>query len=503
MKQVEKEILKIEKGSTQMVEITDMTIEGAGIGRMNNGQVAFVNKSVIGDKISFKVKKSKKNYVLGELRERITPSPFRVEAPCSYFNLCGGCQLQELDYPQQLEWKTSTVTNSLQRIGKLEDLVVNPTIGCEKKLMYRNKGVYHISKTGAIGFYSKDNQEIIDCTKSCLIQHEDTVDLILFIKRYLKEHSDKGLCQTLARVGVKHSVATGEMMLVLMTGPGVIEDMDTFISELRKKQPKVASGFRQILEGKDYPGTYMESVKKTAPLASSEGRLERKPKQTKNYRKTKESIEAEEDFETFATVNKGFTHMVGKPYIEDKIGSLTFKIGPESFYQVNSKQATVLYDEIKKLAGLKGGETLLDLYSGVGSIGLYLAAPLKTLIGIEQVPEAIEKARENANLNHIHNATFIEGKVEDVLDRVLEKEKSIDVVVLDPPRNGCKEDIFQTLKKINPEKIIYVSCSPQTLARDLKILIEESDYKIEAVQPVDMFPQTSKCEVVTLLSKES
>lgn len=467
----------IEKGQRYRLVIEDMSSEGLGIGRIE-GMAVFVEGVVVGDVVEAELTKLKKNYAFGRLTEILEPSPDRVEPFCGYAEACGGCSLQALSYESQLRLKKKLVTDKLVRIGGIENPTVREVIGMEQPRRYRNKAQFLVgenergTKAGkdgapAVGFYRAKSHQVVNCGE-CLIQSEPAEKIAAALREYMRsdhvsaydEKTGKGLIR---RLIVKTAFGTGEVMVILVingkglpNGEKLVYMMDDAVNELA---PDPETGLEYSLE----------SV-------------------VLNINKKKNSEVLGEDCVTLA----------GKPTILEKAGALQFEISPLSFYQVNPVQMVKLYDKALEYAGLTGAETVLDLYCGVGAIGLYCASRAKKVIGIESVKSAVLDANRNAVINRIVNAEFICGKAEEELPKLLEQGVQADVVILDPPRAGCDPALLDAVAQAGPERIVYVSCDPATLARDVKILSEKGYGFVEA-QPVDMFPWVGHTECCCLL----
>ena len=449
------------KNDLVTLEITDLGSSGEGIGKVD-GFTLFVKDALIGDVIQAKIIKLKKNYGYGRLMEIVTPSPARVEARCLKARACGGCQIQPLDYEKQLEYKENKVRGLLERVGKIQDYVMEPIIGMEEPWHYRNKAQFPVGKDkdGKIitGFYAGRTHSIVPLDK-CFIQHPLNEQIMSIVQRWMEEFnissydevSHKGLVRHIfTRIG-KY---TGEVMVCLVING--------------KKIPKEAELIERL---KQIPG-----IKSICLNVNREN--------------------------TNVILGKDIQCLWGQPYITDKIGEISYRISPLSFFQVNPIQTQKLYATALEYAGLTGKETVWDLYCGIGTISLFLAQAAKKVYGVEIVPEAIRDAQENARLNHIENAEFFVGKAEEVLPEQYEKNGVYaDVIVVDPPRKGCDEKLLACMVQMAPEKIVYVSCDPATLARDLNYLSNHG-YKIEKVRCTDMFPHSVHVETVVLLSQQ-
>ena len=450
----------LSKNKEYIVDIVDIGQGGVGIGKYE-GFTVFVDGGLVQDKIKVKITKSKKNYAVGDIVEIIEKSPFRVERKCSEsLRQCGGCQIQELDYQKQLDVKTNEVKQVISRIGKLDDVVIHDTLGMEHPFRYRNKAQFPIQKKDnmpVIGFYKKKSHDLIS-TDECIIQHEVNDKIIKIIKTYIRaynvsiydEKTHKGL---LRHVVTKVGFTTGEVMIVLVANGKKLPYLKELASVLKENIP----GFK----------TLVVNVKK---------------KKT-NVILGKENIVA-----------------YGDGMIRDYIGELVFEISPLSFFQVNPLQTEVLYNKALEYANLGENDTVFDIYCGIGTISLFLAQKAKKVYGIEIVEDAIKDAKRNAKINNMDNVEFYVGKAEEVVPKMYQEGKRANVVVVDPPRKGCDEKVLDTIISMQPDRVVYVSCNPSTLARDLAYL-NERGYKCHEIQPVDMFPHSVHVENVAWLSK--
>lgn len=461
----------IQKNDEYVIKITDLGMDGEGIGKIcldsensegdNSGYTVFVKDALIGDIARIKIIKAKKSFGYGRLMEILEPSPYRVTPKCPVARACGGCQIMHLSYEQQLRFKENKVKNLLERIGKLRDYEMLPLIGMKEPYYYRNKAQFPVGKNKegkiVIGFYAGRTHSIID-TEHCYIQHPLNEKLVHIVKQWMEkykiepyeEETQKGLIRhILTRVGKR----TGQVMVCLVINGTKLPYSDALISELC------------AVEG-------MTSI----------------------------SININRE-NTNVILGNEVRALWGLPYITDYIGDICYQISPLSFYQVNPEQTQVLYRKALEFANLKEGETVWDLYCGIGTISLFLAQKAARVYGVEIVPQAIEDAKKNAALNHMDNVEFFVGKAEEVLPREYEKNHIYaDVIVVDPPRKGCDASLLDCMVKMAPKRIVYVSCDPATLARDLRVLGEKG-YEVVKVQGVDMFPGTVHVETVCLLSK--
>lgn len=448
----------LEKNKKYELEIVDMGHSGEGIGKVD-GFTVFVEDGLPGDYLLIQITMVKKSYAVGRILKILTPSVHRIEAACPLAHRCGGCQIMHMSYQSQLNIKRNRVIENLKRIGKIEAPVL-PTLGMEAPYEYRNKAQFPVGMLDGkaiMGFYERGSHQIVD-TKYCYIQHPINENIVEIIKSYIKtcgvtvydEKTGKGLIRhVITRVGY----ATGEIMVVIVTNGRSLPQQDALIQQLREGVDGLKSVVQNINE------------KKTNVILG------------------RESIT-----------------LYGQDTIEDYIGSLKFKISAQSFFQVNPQQTRVLYEKALEYADLKGAETVFDIYCGIGTISLFLAQRAKKVYGIEVVEAAIEDARVNARLNQFNNTEFYTGAAEEVIPRLYQKGVRADVVVVDPPRKGCEPVVLETIANMAPERVVYVSCNPATLARDLAIL-EEKGYKTVEVQPVDMFPHTAHVECVVLMSR--
>ena len=451
--------MEFRKNDLVTLEIEDCGIDGEGIGKAD-GFTVFVKDAVIGDTVTAKIIKAKKNYGYGRLMEVLKPSPYRVEPKCAFARQCGGCQLQALSYDQQLVFKTNKVKGHLERIGGFTDIPMEPIIGMDELFHYRNKAQFPVgrNKEGKIvtGFYAGRTHNIIE-NRDCALgvaENKEVLDrVIAHMEKYgiepYNEATGKGLVR---HILIRYGYFTKEVMVCLILNGNKIPKEDALVESLR-----------------EIPG--MTSI-------------------TINVNKKRSNVILGEEIRL----------LWGQEYITDKIGDISYQISPLSFYQVNPRQTQKLYAKALEYADLHGEETVWDLYCGIGTISLFLAQKAKFVCGVEIVPAAIENAKENAKLNGLENTEFFVGKAEEVLPREYKKNGVYaDVIVVDPPRKGCDETLLETMVEMNPERIVYVSCDSATLARDLKYLCERG-YELRKVCAVDQFGMTVHVETVVLLS---
>ena len=452
--------MEFRKNDIVTLQIEDCGIDGEGIGKAD-GFTVFVKDAVIGDTVRAKIMKAKKNYGYGRLLEVLTPSPYRVEPKCPYARQCGGCQIQALSYEQQLAFKESKVRGHLERIGGFHDIPMEPIIGMEEPYHYRNKAQFPVGrgKDGRIitGFYAGRTHSIIenrDCALGAAVNREVLDRVISYMETYhvepYEEMTGKGLVR---HILIRYGFFTGEVMVCVIVNGNRLPHSEKLVESLR-----------------EIPG--MTSI-------------------TLNENRSRSNVILGEKL-----------HLLwGQTYITDKIGDISYQISPLSFYQVNPQQTQKLYAKALEYADLHGEETVWDLYCGIGTISLFLAQQAKFVRGVEIVPAAIEDARRNAQLNGIENVEFFTGKAEEVLPREYEKHGVYaDVIVVDPPRKGCDEVLLKTILKMQPKRVVYVSCDSATLARDLKYLCENG-YQLDKICLVDQFAHTVHVEVVCLMSK--
>lgn len=452
--------MKFQKNDVVIIRIEDMSQTGEGIGKAD-GYTLFVKDTVIGDLAEVKIVKAKKNYGFGRLMRIVEPSGKRVVPVCPIARQCGGCQLQMLDYGEQLRFKEDKVRNDLMRIGGFEDVPMEPIIGMEQPFRYRNKAQFPVGcdreGKAVAGFYAGRTHTIIPC-RDCVLGAEANGEILSGILGWMEENhipaydemSGEGLVR---HVLIRYGFTTGEFMVCLVINGAGLPAKKALIDKLCGIE-----GIRGI--------TFSSNTRRTNVIMGDKDQK-----------------------------------VWGDGYITDHIGKVKYQISPLSFYQVNPVQTKKLYETALEYAGLTGEETVWDLYCGIGTISLFLAQRAKQVYGVEIVPQAVEDARRNAELNGIENAEFYVGKAEEILPELYEKEKvRADVIVVDPPRKGCEESLLETMVQMKPERIVYVSCDPATLARDLKYLCGEG-YEMVRVRAVDQFPMTVHVETVVLMSR--
>ena len=460
------------KNDVLEIEITDQGTTGEGIGKVS-GYTLFVKDTVIGDVAKVKVMKAKKNYAFARLVEIVKPSKYRVEPLCPVAKSCGGCQLQAMNYQQQLKFKQEKVFNNIRRIGGVEDFVMKPIMGMEELCIkgheengpfhYRNKAQFPVGrdKEGRIisGFYAGRTHSIIS-VNDCLLGTGVNKTVMDIIKMYMTLEGVKPYDEVTHKGVVRHVLIregkhTGEVMVCIIINGDKLPQVDRLVEQLLK-----VSGMTDI---------------------------------SLNINKEKNNV----------ILGDKIIKLYGPGYIEDYIGDVKFRISPLSFFQVNPVQTEKLYSKAMEYAKLTGSETVWDLYCGIGSISLFLAKNARKVIGVEIVEPAVEDAKVNARINNIENVDFISGAAEDVVPEYFQKHKgepecNLDVMVRRPPRKGCDEKLLNTMVLMAPKRIVYVSCDSATLARDIKWLSDKG-YKLVEATPCDMFGQSVHVETVALL----
>ena len=520
--------MEIKKNDEFEVQITDSGSEGEGIGRFG-GMPFFIKGAIPGDTVLAGVTKIKKTYGYARIVKILNPSPDRITPECPIAGRCGGCQLQHMSYAAQLKYKQDKVLNDLVRIGGIErerfcilrpddgrcaenrqadesgGILFYPIIGMEKPLHYRNKGQFPVgvAKDGSIisGFYAGHTHSIID-TKTCMLQHELTDSLMQAVREYMSEAGVSAYeepttdVERFAPVGKRGpKTKNGRTDIKRAAGSGLVRHVLTRVGFTTHEVMVCV-----VISGDSLP----KSELLTEKLKSA----------VEDYNEVSGSSDTPYRLASLTVnINKKDTNVIlgdecrvlyGNMYINDYIGDIKYRISPLSFYQVNPVQTRRLYSTALDFAGLTGEETVWDLYCGIGTISLFLAQKAKKVYGVEIVPQAIDDAKENAVLNLIDNAEFFVGAAEEVLPAKYAEDPSMraDVIVIDPPRKGCDEALLECITKLEPKRIVYVSCDPATLSRDVKYL-EQHGYALKLARPCDMFPQTSHCEVVSLLQRMS
>lgn len=449
------------KNDILKLNITDMSLEGKGIARTDEGYTLFVDGGVIGDEVKGIITKTNKTYGFVKVTEIINESQYRVIPECKVCDMCGGCTLSQINYAKQLEIKNNIVKNNLSKIGGLSetDYILEEIIPSPLKEGYRNKAQYPVAyKKGkaVAGFYERKSHNVTEC-KTCVIQSQKINRVINLCVKFLNdfkvsiydEKSHKGIVRSIyVREGFE------SMMVCIVTNS--------------EKPLKNADKLTEILKEENVTSII----------------------QNINTKKT--------------NVVLGDKNIVlwGEEYIREKIGNLIFEVSPLSFYQVNSLQVKNLYDKASEYAAISEEDTVFDLYCGVGTIGLYMADKAKKLIGVEIVEDARDNAARNAVNNGIGNAEFYAGDCGEVVRELINKGERADIVIVDPPRKGCSEEVIGLISEISPKKIVYISCNSATLARDVAVF-KEKGYIMDKCTPVDMFPDTTHVEAVALLHNDN
>ncbi len=482
--------MEYKKNDILTVKIEDIGNGGEGIGKVN-GYTLFVKDAVIGDTVRCKVMKAKKNYGYAKLEEIIVPSAVRIKPQCQYHRQCGGCQIQAMDYPAQLIFKQNKVKNSLMRIGGFEEeaveQIMEPIVGMEDAYHYRNKAQFPVGRdkegNPVAGFYAGRTHDIIvntDCALGAEENKEILENILTYMKKYhIPPYDEKTGAGLVRHVLIRKGFASGEIMVCLV------------INYNGKKGRGAEEEEKGNADFLPYQTELIKELEKTHGMTSV-------------------SVCINTERTNVIMGDKVYT-IWGKDKICDTIyrrntkdfsltgDGIVFQISPLSFYQVNPLQTEKLYSLVLEYAGLDGKETVWDLYCGIGTISLFLAGRAKQVYGVEVIPQAVQDAKENAERNGIRNAEFFVGKAEDILPNKYEEEGiRADVIVVDPPRKGCDKECLDTMLKMCPERIVYVSCDPATLARDLRVLCD-GGYEVRRVRAVDQFGGTVHVEVVIMM----
>ena len=452
----------VEKDKEYIFNIEALGYEGEGIAKIE-GYPVFIPGALIGEKVKVIITKVKKNFAYGNLLEILEESDKRRIPDCRSYNVCGGCTAQHLSYEEQLDFKFSRVKDCIRKIGGLDDSIVKYPIGMENVYRYRNKVQFPVGMVNgklSIGFFSEKSHEIIDMD-TCLLQDEESEQIIAIIRKWMNDYSimpakndgkffKKGLIR---HIVVRRAFNTNEIMVILVTTNKEIPYIEKLIETLNSKNCAIRSIVQNI-----------------------------------------------NDKDTNLVMGEKCITLWGADYICDYIGKYKFNISPLSFFQVNPVQTEVLYNKALEYADLNGDEVVFDAYCGTGTISLFLSQKAKMVYGVEIIPQAIDNAKVNAEINNVKNAQFYVGKSEEIIPQLIKDGIIPDVIVVDPPRKGCDSKLLDALGKAKPRRIVYVSCDPSTLARDLKYL-ESHGYKTQEIQPVDMFPMTKHIENVAFLTK--
>lgn len=450
----------MKKGSQLTLTVSELGENGDGIAFEKNNFRVYISGAIPGDKVLSLVTESFKTYAKAKILKILEFSPERVKPECQVCGICGGCQIQQMNYFSQLELKRQIVKKNLQ----IPDFEIFNTIGSENIFRYRNKALipFALDENMKIvaGIYAKNSHEIVDY-KDCKLgvkENETVIKIIIsHLKKYgIKPYNEKTLSGVLRHVLIRKAFFTGEIMVSLIINAEELPFENQLVESLKSG----VEGLKTVCINPNMQNTNVIKGE--------------------NYRT-----------------------IFGSGYITDFIGDVKFKISPLSFYQINTLQIKVLYDKVLEFAQLTGNETVFDVYCGVGTISLFLAKKSKKVYGVEIIPQAIEDAKQNAEINNISNAEFLCGKAEEVIPEIIENQNiKADVVIVDPPRKGCEETLLRSIVKIKPKNFVYVSCNPKTLGRDIKFLIENG-FVLEKVQPLDMFPHTVHVETIAKLRIEN
>ena len=454
----------VEKNKEYIFDIISQGYEGEGIAKIDNKYPIFIVGALKGEKVKVRIVKVNKNFAYGKLMEVLEPSEERVNPPCAIYKRCGGCKLQHASYKAQLDFKWDRVKDCVSKIGKLDPTIVKYPLGMENPWRYRNKVQLPIGLINGevkIGFFAPRSHDIIDM-ESCLIQDEIGDKVVKLTREWIEkfnirpynvdgEYDEKGIVR---HIMIRRGFTTNEVMIVLVTNGEKLPHKEEFVDLMVKNIPGIKSVIQNI------------NSKKTNVILGLESKT-----------------------------------LWGEDTISDYIGDFRFNISPLSFFQVNPIQTEVLYGKALEYANLTGNEEVFDAYCGTGTITLFLSQKAKKVYGVEIIPQAIDNAWINAKENKVENVEFFVGESEVVIPDLINKGVKADVVVVDPPRKGCDKKLLDAITNIDAKKIVYVSCDPSTLGRDLQVL-EENGYKTLEVQPVDMFPNTAHIENVALLIKK-
>ncbi|MBI6038137.1 23S rRNA (uracil(1939)-C(5))-methyltransferase RlmD [Clostridium perfringens] len=454
----------VEKNKEYIFDIISQGYEGEGIAKIDNKYPIFIEGALKGEKVKVRIVKVNKNFAYGKLMEVLEASEERVNPPCAIYKRCGGCKLQHASYKAQLDFKWDRVKDCVSKIGKLDPTIVKYPLGMENPWRYRNKVQLPIGLINGevkIGFFAPRSHDIIDM-ESCLIQDEIGDKVVKLTREWIEkfnirpynvdgEYDEKGIVR---HIMIRRGFTTNEVMIVLVTNGEKLPHKEEFVDLMVKNIPGIKSVIQNI------------NSKKTNVILGLESKT-----------------------------------LWGEDTISDYIGDFRFNISPLSFFQVNPIQTEVLYGKALEYANLTGNEEVFDAYCGTGTITLFLSQKAKKVYGVEIIPQAIDNAWINAKENKVENVEFFVGESEVVIPDLINKGVKADVVVVDPPRKGCDKKLLDAITNIDAKKIVYVSCDPSTLGRDLKVL-EENGYKTLEVQPVDMFPNTAHIENVALLIRK-
>lgn len=440
------------------VEIIDLNHTGQGVAKIDNF-VVFVDGAITGDVVEIEITETKKNYAVGQIINIVKPSEFRIKSPCEHYEQCGGCQLMHMDYNEQLKYKKNRVINELKRANvSFEESIVYDTIGMEDTYRYRNKTAFSVTEKNdeiQIGPYEQGTYNTVDIN-SCMLQSKKADDVVkafknLMVKYKIKAY-DKNLNRGIVRNIVIRNNRKNDLMLIIVTVTDNFHNKGELINELVSLVPNI----KTIVQNINNKNTNLIMGRKNITL-------------------------------------------YGEGAIIDMIDDLVFTISPETFFQVNPVQTEKLYQTAIQYADIGKHDICFDIYCGIGTISLMAAKKAKKVYGVEIVEQSIINARENAKRNNINNTEFFAGKAEIIVPKLYKQNIKADIVIIDPPRKGCEKEVIDTIISMSPKKVVYVSCNPSTLARDIKLL-QNSGYKLQKVQPVDQFPWTVHVETIILMT---
>ena len=453
-----KKQIPVKKNENYIIDIIGQGHEGQGVGKIE-GFTVFVEGALKGEKVEIKVVKVVSSHAFGKLLQVLDPSSGRTTPFCGVYQRCGGCHIQHMSYEAQLEFKTEIVREAIKRIGGLKGIYIKDALGMKQPLSYRNKAQYPVGIQGdqeVMGFYANRSHEIIS-GQECAIQHSKGFEIASVVKDFINEKDISTYDEKTGKGIVRHIITrtgfnSGESMVVIVANADKLPYKDELVEYVRLRVPEITSLVHNV-------------NKKNTNVILGEKNIV----------------------------------LYGREYIADSIGKYSFKISTHSFFQVNPIQTEVLYNKALEYAELSGNETVFDLYCGIGTISLFLSEKAKKVYGVEAVEPAVKDAIENARMNGIANVEFVCGEAEKVVPEMYGKGIRADVVVLDPPRKGCDRVLLDTVAQMKPERVVYVSCNPATLARDLNIL-DELGYRANEIQSVDMFPHTYHVEAIVLMT---
>ena len=447
-------------GEKATIEIIDLNYLGKGVGKIDNF-IVFVDGAIEGDIIETEITEKKKNFAIGKLLKIIKPPVNRIVPPCEYYSDCGGCQLMHMNYKAQLQYKKNRVISELKRAAvNIDHVLIKDTIGMKQPFNYRNKTTFSVSsKNGEIiiGPYEEGSYNTVDIN-SCLLQSHEADKVVSLFKELMEKYEIKTYDKKTGKGTIRNIVIRrnkeNQLMLIIVTTTEKFSNRENLVNDLKDNIKEIKSIVQNI-----------------------------------NKRET-----------NLVMGHKNIT-LYGPGTIEDSIGGLKFSISPETFFQVNPEQTEILYQTAINYANLKKNDICFDIYCGIGTISLMAAQYAKKVYGVEIVEQSIINAKENAVINNINNAEFYAGKAEEILPKLYKRNITADVVIVDPPRKGCEKEVIDTINNMQAERVVYVSCNPSTLARDIKLL-ERGGYKLTKVQPIDQFPWTVHTECICKLERQ-